>query len=386
MKQEALNNIPDNELEDIITKEEMNLIEYPISLIAERAPQGVKTIKYEDWVSIDGKRKKLQWIVTGSDEFGLPTGQDQDFFIAIMEVWREYKYKDRAIPIGSVYNMLKKMNLEDTGQNYRRFVLALNRYKGISIYAENALWDKAKQAYLKKYAFSIIDNYELYERFSKKETTIPLPLGYIKMNDFIHQSILNGNIKNLNLTLYLKLPNPLSRRLYRYLDKKRYYGRSFTMNVCRLAGKLGFTPQAVEKYRPAKLRQLLIPALVSLQKERFIERYSFEPGKEGEKLKVFFTRTGEAQTHTPHEEGDNVPNSESAYVVDEVLSFTQDEHSRPYYIKIVSKLGIHQVYAILSESKQADREGKIRTTKAKYFTDLAERYLGNKPFGFPTKD
>src|SRR3989304_8535655 len=108
MKQEAPNNTPNNELEDIITTEEMNLVEYPISLIAERAPQGVKTIKYEDWVSIDGKRKKLQWIVTGSDEFGLPTGQDQDFFIAIMEVWRGDKKKDHAFLILSIYHTLNK--------------------------------------------------------------------------------------------------------------------------------------------------------------------------------------------------------------------------------------------------------------------------------------
>lgn len=378
---ENTQNIPETDTDDLVTKEEMNLVEYPISLIAERAPKGVKTIKYEDWVTINGEKKKLKWTVTGADEFGLPTGQDQDFFIAIMEVWREHQYKDRAIPIGSVYHMLKKMNLEDTGQNYRRFILALNRYKGVNIYTENALWDKANQSYLKRHAFSIIDEYQLYERFKTSNASIPLPLGFIKMNDFIHTSILNGNIKNLNLTLYLALPNPLSRRLYRYLDKKRHYGRTFTMNVKKLACKLGFFPDTVEKYRPAKLRSLLKSPLESLIKKSFLERYSFEPGKEGEKLKVVFARSGEGRDQAPARAADQSADGETDYIVNEVIAFTGDEHSRGYYYKLVREMGPQRVFAILSETKQADREGDIKTTKAKYFTDLAQRYRGVKPLG-----
>ena len=366
---------------DRITKEEMNIAEYPMTLLSQRVPKGLKTIEYKDWVTINGERKPLRWIVTGSDKYGLPTGADQDFFLAVMEVWRKKGFKDSTIPIGSIYSMLKEMNLPTTKQYYERFKTSLDRFTGLYITSENAFWDKENQCYISKKGFHIFEEYQIYERFSRKNTSMPLPLGYIKASGFFYESILKGNLKDLNLSLYIRLPNPLSRRLYRYLDKKRYYGKSFTMNVRRLAGKLGFTPQAVEKYRPAKLRQLLIPALVSLQKENFIERYSFEPGKEGEKLKVFFIRAGEAQTQVLQEKGEGVPNSEGAYLVEEILSFTQDEHSRPYYAKIVSELGIQRVYAILSESRQADKEGKIKTTKARYFTDLAERYRGNKPLG-----
>lgn len=260
-------------------------------------------------------------------------------------------------------------------------MLALNRYKGVNIYTENALWDKANQSYLKRHAFSIIDEYQLYERYKTSNATVPLPLGYIKMNDFIHTSILNGNIKNLNLSLYLALPNPLSRRLYRYLDKKRYYGKTFTMNVKKLACKLGFLADTVEKYRPAKLRSLLKAPLEALKGKNFLERYSFEPGKEGEKLRVFFARSGEEGSQGQGRVTDPQAGSETEYIVNEVIAFTGDEHSKGYYYKLVREMGPDRVFAILSETKQADREGEIKTTRAKYFTDLAQRYRGVKPLG-----
>src|SRR3989338_6166450 len=84
---------------DRISKEEMNLVEYPVSLVSERAPKGVKTIEYRDWVTVGGVRKPLSWILTASDKFGLPAGVDQDFYIATMEVWREHGFKDQTIPI-----------------------------------------------------------------------------------------------------------------------------------------------------------------------------------------------------------------------------------------------------------------------------------------------
>lgn len=376
------NQTTEEEIEaDKITKEEMNIAEYPVTLLSKRIPKGLKTIEYKDWVTVNGERKPLRWIVTGSDKYGLPVGSDQDFFLSVMEVWRKQGFKDRTIPIGSIYSMLKEMNLPTTKQYYERFKMSLDRFTGLYITTENAFWDKENQCYISKKGFHIFEEYQIYERFSRKDTSIPLPLGYIKVSDFFYESIKKGNLKDLNLSLYIRLSNPLSRRLYRYLDKKKYYGKSFTMNVRKLAGKLGLASPAIEKYRPAKLRQLLTPPLESLIKEDFLERYSFDPGKEGEKLKVIFTQSGETQQRVLSQGGESQSDDETLYIIDEILRFTGDEHSRGYYIKILRKLKKEKVYAILSESRQADREGKIKTTRAKYFTDLAERYLGNKPLG-----
>lgn len=358
---------------DLISKDEMNLAEYPLGLVSDRAPKGVNTITYKGFLTQNGKRVESEWTVRGSDVFGLPTGADEQFFMAIMEIWREQGFKDASISIGSIYHVLKKMNLSTDGRTYAQFIRAMNRYGSITITAKNALWDKESQSYIGYLLFHVIEEVVIYDKGSNRSVTTPLPLSYIKMNSFFHKSIVNGNIKDLNLSFYLKLPTPLSRRLFRYLDKKRYLGKTFTMDTKNLAIKLGFI--SIEKYYPSKLRQLLTPGLEVLVKEKFLERYSFEPSKDGEKLKVFFTKGGTRimpilDTHQACDDAN--------YVIDQILEVTKDSHSREYYLLMVKELGQERIFAILSETKQAIREGIVKTTPAKYFTFLAQMYSGKK--------
>ena len=363
------------EEQDLITKEEMNLTEYPLMLVSERIPKGVKTIKYEDWVTVAGEKVQLKWIVTGSDLHGLPTGGDQDIYLALMEIGRENGFKDKKIAFQSIYSMLKKMNIPDTKGEYVRFMRALDRFVGMTIYTENAIWDREKKSYVKKVAFNLLDHYQLVERYRRNEPNVPLPFGYIQLTDYFFNLIKKGNLKDLNLTFYLKLPNPLTRRLYRYLDKKRYYGRSFTMNVRRFTKKLGFVSETVDRYYPADIRRILKPALDVLIRENYLERYSFEPGKEGEKLVVFFALAGERRLDTPL-------NPEAAMALDDFLSYIGDDgRSRPYWTSFINTKGLHLLRVVQSEVRQAELESRIDKTKAKMATDLGERHLGKKPFG-----
>jgi hypothetical protein len=53
-----------------IGRDEMNLAEFPITLLADRAPEGVKTLVFED--------KHGTLTVVGSDDYGLPTAPDSE--------------------------------------------------------------------------------------------------------------------------------------------------------------------------------------------------------------------------------------------------------------------------------------------------------------------
>ena len=75
------------------------------------------------------------------------------------------------------------------------------------------------------------------------------------------------------------------------------------------------------------------------------------------------------------------PAPRAAYLVDQILETTGDAHSRPYYEKLVRALPEQTIWALLSETRQAHLEGRVRASKARFFTDLAERHLGHKPKG-----
>src|SRR5881296_2260964 len=81
-----------------VGRDELNLAEYPLSLVSDRTPQGVKTIEYEDWVTLDGQQRPLRWLVSSTAAHGLPTGADQDILVALLQVAYERGFKDKHVP------------------------------------------------------------------------------------------------------------------------------------------------------------------------------------------------------------------------------------------------------------------------------------------------
>ena len=76
---------------EFLGKDEMNLAEYPFSLLTHRTPAHLKTYTFTQEI-IDGKGKTISqtWSILGSDKFGLPTPYDDDVILALL-----YCYKDQ---------------------------------------------------------------------------------------------------------------------------------------------------------------------------------------------------------------------------------------------------------------------------------------------------
>ncbi len=63
-------------------KDEMNLVEFPITLLSKRDLKKVKTLEFSDTIYGEGNKiMKREWIVTGSDKFGLPLADDNDVLL-----------------------------------------------------------------------------------------------------------------------------------------------------------------------------------------------------------------------------------------------------------------------------------------------------------------
>ena len=66
------------QLEVRIGRDEMNLAEFPFTLLSHRVPEGVNTIKFTDTISgKDGKSVIREWTITGSEAYGLPVAGDE---------------------------------------------------------------------------------------------------------------------------------------------------------------------------------------------------------------------------------------------------------------------------------------------------------------------
>lgn len=140
-------------------RDEMNLAEFPIALLAKRPSSKMKTFTVSDTITgKDGKEITRKWTVTGSDAFGLPTSTDDEVIVALLYFTKEHGFESRKIHF-SRYDLIRVMGWRDEGKNYTRIKDALNRLTGMMINAENAFYDPKKQTYMKSCAFHIMESY-----------------------------------------------------------------------------------------------------------------------------------------------------------------------------------------------------------------------------------
>src|SRR4051794_38551372 len=106
-----------------IGRDEMNLAEFPIALLADRAPKGQKTLYFED--------QHGRLTVTGSDAYGLPTATDTDVIVALIYLTKiKNDFRDVKVNF-SRYEIIKLLKWRDESDSYRRLDQSFKRWGGV---------------------------------------------------------------------------------------------------------------------------------------------------------------------------------------------------------------------------------------------------------------
>jgi hypothetical protein len=103
------------------------------------------------------------------------------------------------------------------------------------------------------------------------------------MSEFFYRSVAVANyIKDLDLGIYYTLALPISKRLFRYLDKNRYKKRRYEETVMRMAYKLPLTYAY-----PSQVKQKLAPAHEELLRHGYLTRVTYDVTREGEDKVIY---------------------------------------------------------------------------------------------------
>src|SRR3954454_3058397 len=123
-----------------IGRDEMNLAEFPIALLADYAPKGQKTLYFKD--------EHGRLTVTGSDAYGLPTATDTDVIVALIYLTKlRNDFRDVKVNF-SRYELIKLLNWIDEGKSYKRLQLSLNRWHGVSLIYDKCWWNNKQKKYV----------------------------------------------------------------------------------------------------------------------------------------------------------------------------------------------------------------------------------------------
>lgn len=240
----------------------MNLAEYPIALLADRPPHGIKTLVYHD-----GDETLA---ITGSDLLGLPTALDVDVIIGLLHLTKtKTNFGSKTVHF-TRYELLHILGWPDRGYYYERLTESLNRWVGVTLVYKRCWWDNETRT-KGNHSFHILEAAVVVEQDQRKNfrsKQLPLPLSSVRWSDEFFQSFQANNLKRLNLQLYFSLKSAISKQLYRFLDKRFYKKSEWSFDLRVLACEhVGMS----RNYEAWRLKQKLQPAIDELTAAGFLK-------------------------------------------------------------------------------------------------------------------
>lgn len=215
-------------------RDEMNLIECPLSAVADRYLDGRKTVVFRDEVfdAERGSMVKRELAISGSDRYGLPTARDEDVLLACVQLSALQSFQTREVYF-SRYELMRLLRWPDEGKSYTRLAQSLRRWKGLTIYSDRAFYDHARKSWVTR-DFGVFDFLSLYEREPTQGVSAPAASRFV-WNEVFFASFRSGYLKKLDWNLYCQLRDPVAKRLYRLLDKRFYRANELTFDLRELA-------------------------------------------------------------------------------------------------------------------------------------------------------
>jgi hypothetical protein len=268
-------------------KDEMNLAEFPITLLTDRVPKGKKVIQYQDRIFDEKTAKHVTRKLTiSSDEvYGLPTAVDDDVILGLIQLTKIVNnFTLREVEFSRL-DLIRLLGWPDSGDSYRRLSISLKRWLSVTLLYENAWRDNRKGAWITK-GFHILDNIELNDTRTTTEQGELFP-SKITWNKVVFDSFEAGYLKSIDYGLYINLRHSVARRMYRFLSKRMYFGPELTFDLRDLAfAHIGLS----DSYsgNAAKIKEKLQPAIDELEAVGFLEPMAKEDRyeKDGKNWKI----------------------------------------------------------------------------------------------------
>jgi hypothetical protein len=364
-------------------RDELNLAEFPITLLADRVPEGCTTLVFEDEIYDQqaGVRIKRQLTVKGGVDYGLPTAVDDEILFALIQITKLFNdFKEREVKF-SRYEVLKLLGWRDDSINYRRLTESLRRWKSVNLSYKNAWWNKLDQTWMTE-DFNIIDNLSLPEDTGRGPGRPPKRRRHatsaFSWNKVVFQSFQSENLKRIDAKTYFSLKSSVAKRMYRFLDKRFYHKSEWMFDLNDFAFEHVGLSRNYEK-NAGKIKEKLQPGIEELEAIGFIEKLPKDRRytKTGTKWTINLGRAS-AQTNLFAEPTEVIPAIVKDLIERGVTEATAIDLAREHDANLIAaKL---EVLDWLAEKK----DKKITKSPAGYLVDSIRKGYA-EPKGFESK-
>jgi replication initiator protein A len=258
-------------------RDELNLAEFPISAVGNRLDPSVKTILFQDaaFDKSTGETITRKLTITASDQYGLPTAPDDEILLGLLQLSRIQNFETPTVTF-TPYQLLKILGWSINTNNYRRLKESVNRWMGVTLYYENAWRDKRTGQWIDA-SFHFLEQVEFYKP-GQESALAPEGYSVFKWNDIVFRNFREGNLKILDFHFYRSLEGGITKRLFRFLDKRFYKRKSLRFDLQAFAcEKIGLTrpikmnPSGRPTTDIAQIKRRLLKAIQELEAIGYIK-------------------------------------------------------------------------------------------------------------------
>jgi hypothetical protein len=246
----------------------MNLAEIPFFILTDRVSKNGETkIKHECMIVVNGKPVSQQWIINGSQEFGLPTAADARTYLALLRLTEERNnFNDPRVEFTRL-ELIELLGLPNEGRSYQRIDQSLLRLRNLSFDFINSWWDQ-KQKKLITCSFSLLSDLSLRDSRSGDGQ------GCLFRSDLVwgqtmFESLKSGFLRTIDYKQCIEFKNNTALQMYRFLGKRFYKKRVLALPLEEFAyHRVGLAKSNKGK---AQIVRKLQPGICELENIGFLQ-------------------------------------------------------------------------------------------------------------------
>ena len=157
----------------------------------------------------------------------------------------------------------------DESKYYKRVDESLNRWVGVTLHYNNTWWDNKTKRYLSA-KLHIIESVIIDDERAGRVRRGGLPFSSFTWNTTFIESCQADNLKRLDLDRYFAFRSAISKRVYRFLDKRFYLRAEWEFDLKEFAFEhVGLSRNYASN--AGKIKEKLQPALDELEGIDFLE-------------------------------------------------------------------------------------------------------------------
>lgn len=360
-------------------------------------------------ISPNGTKGTIKAEISANHKLGLPITSDFDYYRAFLKICYE-----AADPQGRLYmpivvptkKLLRYAGKQENAVRWKEVEEWFDRMAGTLI--KGGIYQAKRGYYDERFTGTLFSQVVLTGGMMKNGEIAAT--NYVWLAPWFLANYFRHHLRPVDLTFHQNLRKPIAKALYPLLETGWYAsgGKPYAKRYSELCTEF----LLANRQHISRIREQLDPAHQELAEERFLAKWyyresadktdyiiTYHPGKkffadqkakEERRQKAEGSIKGQARAMA-HKESpptkeptpdEPISHQESeakkALLVEDILKVTGDLQSAVFYALVARKVDSQTIYRAISETKEADRNGDIRTTRARYFTDLVKRYAAER--------